>query len=302
MLHARNAVLRSKGSVHSLTSGKLTAGQPKKVLLRNPHAAERSVSAENGAANDDRSLSRFYGTMTERINAVRRVFSTDKSAVNDDNSLSSFNTFMTYNTLAENRINDILSADNHAENDRTSTDGLHWGISEKIFAANSMLADRSFSDSTVLYPLREYRTEFVPTGEMAYNGTMETLSLLEKPSSSPQPEQKTAPPMTAAPSSDDMIRKYGNLIAGADATGRTVSFNAKSSGDIMREIKVLEGRLNESAKKAELQAAQLDELKKKQKEIESKALKSTDIKVLSDEVMTRLRTQLRMEKARYSNR
>ena len=45
---------------------------------------------------------------------------------------------------------------------------------------------------------------------------------------------------------------------------------------------------------------QLEEIVKKQKEFETVTLKTTDVQQLSAEVLSRLKTQLRFDKSRYS--
>ena len=54
--------------------------------------------------------------------------------------------------------------------------------------------------------------------------------------------------------------------------------------------------------KAEQNSGKLEEIRKKQTELEQTALKNTDLRALSDEVINRLRFQLRMDSSRFSKR
>ena len=44
----------------------------------------------------------------------------------------------------------------------------------------------------------------------------------------------------------------------------------------------------------------IEEIRKRQTEMESGTLKTSDMRVISDEVITRLRSELRFDRSRYS--
>ena len=71
---------------------------------------------------------------------------------------------------------------------------------------------------------------------------------------------------------------------------------------VERTITELTVKLKRAEEKAEQNSGKLEEIRKKQTELEQTALKNTDLRALSDEVINRLRFQLRMDSSRFSKR
>ena len=131
-----------------------------------------------------------------------------------------------------------------------------------------------------------------------YAHTMETLSLLARPEPTKAPASETSKKRSIAPSSDALIKQYGNLIEGADPTGLRVSENEV----VIRKLSILSEKVEKAADKTKEQEEDIKKLKKRQEEIESSALKSSDMKVLSERVIKNLQERLRMERSRFSGR
>ena len=135
----------------------------------------------------------------------------------------------------------------------------------------------------------------------SYDGTAAALSFYEPP----QPRQESDPPAPRAaqpPDMNELISRYGNLIDGADYTGANMSVTAQGDNALARGLSELSARLNKTESQAQENAELLKELQKKQSEADETTLKSKDIKKLSDEVINRLRQQMRMDRSRYINR
>ena len=135
----------------------------------------------------------------------------------------------------------------------------------------------------------------------SYDGTAAALSFYEPP----QTRQESAPPAPRAaqpPDTNELISRYGNLIDGADYTGANMSVTAQGDNALARGLSELSARLNKTESQAQENAELLKELQKKQSEADETTLKSKDIKKLSDEVINRLRQQMRMDRSRYINR
>ena len=140
---------------------------------------------------------------------------------------------------------------------------------------------------------------------VGYGETSAPLSLLESPRAEAPGTVQSAPvpsPRITAPTSDMLIRQYGNLIDGADPTGRTLDLGSSfgQPSESSKAIRELASAVKTAAEKSAENSRLIDELKKKQDEIESGALKADDMRLISDEVITRLRTELRLDRSRYS--
>lgn len=136
----------------------------------------------------------------------------------------------------------------------------------------------------------------------AYSGTAAALSLREqqKPAqSSPTAARHVKP---NAPTQEELVSRFGNLIEGADHRGVSMSVTAQG-GDkaVAKSLRELSARLNKAESKMQSNAEQLKELEKKQSELENSSLKSRDIRHLSDDVINRLRKQLRLDRSRYTD-
>ena len=117
------------------------------------------------------------------------------------------------------------------------------------------------------------------------------------------PGMAGAPAAPAAPvqtdytphlSQEDLISKFGNLIEGADA-GLTPSFNfgTRGIGEAMAAIE-------QTAEKVELNTKLIEEIREKQRTIEEVTLKSTDIDAISEEMIRKLRSRMRLDRSRFT--
>ena len=106
-------------------------------------------------------------------------------------------------------------------------------------------------------------------------------------------------PRTKVVPKEDLISRFGNLIDGADPNRPAVSVSPptlSSSGTLTE----LSARITKMDEQTKINTKQLEEIVKKQKEFETVTLKTTDVQQLSAEVLSRLKTQLRFDKSRYS--
>ena len=95
------------------------------------------------------------------------------------------------------------------------------------------------------------------------------------------------------PDMDELVKRFGNLIEGADA-GLTPSFNVGKRG-IGEAMAVIE----ETAEKVAVNSKLIEDIRERQEKIESDSLKSSDIDSLSEEMIKRLRTRIRYDKSRF---
>ena len=134
-----------------------------------------------------------------------------------------------------------------------------------------------------------------------YRETSQQLSLHERPAAGhepPEPARETS--RRTAPATDMLIRQFGNLIDGADPTGAAADVGTVSVQGSQKALEELTAAIKTTAEQTAANSKVIDELKKKQSEIESEALKARDMRVISDEVITRLRTEMRFDRSRYS--
>ena len=98
----------------------------------------------------------------------------------------------------------------------------------------------------------------------------------------------------AQPGRAELIRKFGNLIDGADA-GLTPSFgaDARGMGEAMAAIE-------QTAERVAANTKLIEEIREKQRTIEEITLKSTDIETISDEMIRRLRSRMRFDRSRFT--
>ena len=133
-----------------------------------------------------------------------------------------------------------------------------------------------------------------------YSGTSASLSLLERPV--PHQAEQSNVPMQAVPSADALIRQYGNLIEEAGTADMSVDYSVRGdrSGDLTKSLRELSARLDRAERQTADNTGMLKEMKRKQSEIENSSLRSSDVKKLSDDVINRIRSQLRLDRSRYS--
>lgn len=108
--------------------------------------------------------------------------------------------------------------------------------------------------------------------------------------------------MQAVPSADALIRQYGNLIEEAGTADMSVDYSVRGdrSGDLTKSLRELSARLDRAERQTADNTGMLKEMKRKQSEIENSSLRSSDVKKLSDDVINRIRSQLRLDRSRYS--
>ena len=92
----------------------------------------------------------------------------------------------------------------------------------------------------------------------------------------------------------ELERRFGNLIEGADA-GLTYSMNPARHG-----IDEAMATIEETVEKVEANSKLIDEIREKQRAIESVALRATDIDRISEDTIRKLRGQLRLDRSRFS--
>ncbi len=115
----------------------------------------------------------------------------------------------------------------------------------------------------------------------------------------PVPQAAPAPPVpqaaeTAPPSAAELVKQFGNLVEGGDA-GLTPSFEIGTHGfgEAMAAIE-------QTAEKVAANSKMIEEIREKQRAIESVTLKSSDIDAISEEMIRKLRSRMRLDRSRFS--
>ncbi len=105
-----------------------------------------------------------------------------------------------------------------------------------------------------------------------------------------------SPQITASqqPTKEELIQQFGNLIDGADA-GLVPKFEQTSptSGEAMAVIE-------ETVEKVAANTKLIEEIREHQRQIESVTLKSSDLDAISDEMIRRLRSRMRLDRSRFA--
>ncbi|MBR5089303.1 MAG: hypothetical protein IK093_07740, partial [Ruminiclostridium sp.] len=135
--------------------------------------------------------------------------------------------------------------------------------------------------------------------ENAENGSMTALMpespalqyRSQAPARDAQPVQQAAPPQ---PDRNELIRQFGNLIEGADA-GFMPSFEVGRHG-IGEAMAAIEA----TAEKVAVNSKLIEEIRDKQREIERTTLRSSDMESISDEMIRRLRSRMRLDRSRFT--
>ena len=96
------------------------------------------------------------------------------------------------------------------------------------------------------------------------------------------------------PSQAELIKQFGNLIEGADA-GLTPSFEVGTHG-----VSEAMAAIEQTAEKVQMNSKLIEEIREKQRMIEEVTLKSSDMDAISDEMIRKLRSQLRLDKSRFA--
>ena len=95
-------------------------------------------------------------------------------------------------------------------------------------------------------------------------------------------------------SQEELISRFGNLIEGADA-GLTPSVNVGTRG-----IGEAMAAIEQTAEKVELNTKLIEEIREKQRTIEEVTLKSSDIDAISEEMIRKLRSRMRLDRSRFT--
>lgn len=106
-------------------------------------------------------------------------------------------------------------------------------------------------------------------------------------------------PRTRVVQRDELISQFGNLIDGADPNKPASSVSAVQTST-SGPLTALSEKITRMDEQTKLNTKQLDEIVKKQKEFDAVTLKTSDVQQLSDEVLNKLKTQLRLDRSRYS--
>ena len=160
--------------------------------------------------------------------------------------------------------------------------------------------------NSTMVTLPENAPDGAARGEAEYRDTAAQLSYARAHSGEPEQQARPTGSRASAPTTDMLVRQFGNLIEGADPTGLTEqSGSAAFAGDssIQRSdtvIRELVTAVKSAAEKSAENSKMIEEIRKRQTEMESGTLKTSDMRVISDEVITRLRSELRFDRSRYS--
>ena len=160
--------------------------------------------------------------------------------------------------------------------------------------------------NSTMVTLPENAPDGAARGEAEYRDTAAQLSYARAHSGEPGQQARPTGSRASAPTTDMLVRQFGNLIEGADPTGLTEqSGSAAFAGDssIQRSdtvIRELVTAVKSAAEKSAENSKMIEEIRKRQTEMESGTLKTSDMRVISDEVITRLRSELRFDRSRYS--
>ena len=138
----------------------------------------------------------------------------------------------------------------------------------------------------------------LPSGTETYTVPMDRMMPDETVLSyrEPIPVSAQASPAAAAPQSSmsDLVKRFGNLIEGGDA-GLTPSFDVGNRG-----IGEAMAAIEETAEKVAANSKLIEEIREKQRTIEATTIRSSDIDELSEEMIRRLRSRMRLERSRFA--
>ena len=133
-------------------------------------------------------------------------------------------------------------------------------------------------------------TYTVPMDRMMPDETV--LSYREPiPASAPAP---ATPAAVSQPSTSDLVKQFGNLIEGGDA-GLVPSFDVGTRG-----IGEAMAAIEETAEKVAVNSKLIEEIREKQRTIETVTLKSSDMDAISEEMIRRLRSRMRLDRSRFA--
>ena len=131
-------------------------------------------------------------------------------------------------------------------------------------------------------------------GEAGYLALTDGAALQFRDVAPAEKPETHVPTPAPRPSREELVRQFGNLIEGADA-GLTPSFEVGRRG-ISDAMAVIE----QTAEKVAANSRLIEEVRERQREIESVTLKSSDMDAITEEMTRRLRSRIRLDRSRYS--
>ena len=177
-------------------------------------------------------------------------------------------------------------------------------VSKRPMSALRATAGMATLGGTPAVMRREESSEAAGAGRNGGYGDTAQLSYRVQPhaaESEPPQTSRTVNYRAGSPSTDMLVRQFGNLIDGADPTGLTADFGSTPTQRSDAVIRELVTAVRNAAEQSAVNSKMIEEIRKKQTEMETGTLKTSDMRVISDEVITRLRTELRFDRSRYSN-
>ena len=223
---------------------------------------------------DSAPMNNYSVNTTVRTYALPLILRNEKS---ESNTETYFNL-----TLPEKRHSEVVSA--------------LRSLTKTVMHSGSSKSDTAYADANNVY--LSSHSESSPFADYNANYYYDVGSNVELHYREPAPQtdysaNSYASEQNGRPDMDELVKKFGNLIEGADA-GLTPSFNVGSRGisDAMAAIE-------QTAEKVAANTKLIEEIREKQSELETDTLKSSDIDSLSEEMIKRLRTRLRYDKSRF---
>ncbi|MBP3858082.1 MAG: collagen-like protein, partial [Ruminiclostridium sp.] len=149
-----------------------------------------------------------------------------------------------------------------------------------------VLRDRSIK------PAARQKTDEADTRTAAPAMNAETVMRYRDPIT---PEQNRQIPASAdTPDRNELISRFGNLIEGADAV---MNGSFRSGTGIGRETMAV---IEQTAEKTALNSKMIEEIREQQRKLESVTLRSSDLDTISEELIRKLRSRMRLDRSRYA--
>ena len=317
ILRSRAEPSQTSRTENTVRSEKLT--QTENILRTENLTQTENILRTENLAQTESILRTEKNTQTENILRTENLAQTE-NILRTENLTQTENTFHTESLTriaSDTRTNSVLPAEPTEYSDTTavfrSEPAEYSGTAAVLHTEPAEYSDTAavfrtepteYSDTAAVLhtePAEYSGTAAVFRTEPAeYSDTAAVLSLREPPPSrqSPPPAPPSATP--ASPSKEELISRFGNLIDGADFTGAGMDAAIQGdSGALARGLSELSARISRAESQAQANAEALKALQKKQSETEQTVLKSSNMNQLSDEVISRLRRQLRLDRSRY---
>ena len=122
----------------------------------------------------------------------------------------------------------------------------------------------------------------------------ETILSYREPISASAPAPAVPAAAEVQPSTSDLVKQFGNLIEGGDA-GLIPSFDVGTRG-----IGEAMAAIEQTAEKVAVNSKLIEEIREKQRTIETVTLKSSDMDAISEEMIRRLRSRMRLDRSRFA--